>query len=293
MFSEASPFAAEFCCYQGLADQQGRQHLGDLPRLHIGRLVPRQIWSVIDLALAVVALGPGPCTYRFAEIDANHGTKDEILVCSMGDVLDLGAMREASLEKARVKRALKLFKLQSLGWQEQPLKRKVVRRKRAQGNNLGEALTGTGVLAFADPACEEDGDGDSSDSEMPPHLPPPCKEPDDIEKDAASVVEGNSKEPSPDTKPGVAAPKGKPRPGPRPNQSLDSFVIGDVGHIKVDVKRRQFNAHCNCLGPPAEKGPPHSHNERMQAEQGCHQATIGIPSGVASVWQVLRQQSGT
>jgi hypothetical protein len=67
---------------------------------------------------------------------------------------------------------------------------------------------------------------------------------------------------------------------PMPAQSLDDFVIdledGRVASIKIDRRRKQFNAHCGCLGPPPLIDHTTDRTDKCTLNRKAHKAPLGM-----------------
>ena len=140
---------------------------------------------------------------------------------------------------------------------------------------------------------ESDGDSESSDQEdiademmrmadlPPPPLPPPPEPPVGGPRAVGHVPEAAS---SSDARSSAGRLQGVAR------QYLAEYVITDemgtfIGTIKVDKIRKQFNAHCCQLGPPAI----HDHRTRTTPECRLNRVATKRPLGYLIQW--LRQSS--
>lgn len=79
--------------------------------------------------------------------------------------------------------------------------------------------------------------------------------------------------------------KAKAKAGADDHQSLLCFEIEGYGHIKVDLRRKQCNAHCSCLGQDG----PDSKDHRTETTPECRMNRTGgkFPLGLLVQW--LRQ----
>ena len=80
----------------------------------------------------------------------------------------------------------------------------------------------------------------------------------------------------------LAVPKAKAAPG----LVLEKFEIEGYGHIKVDRRRHQFNAHCYCLGPGSSQAPK---DHRTASMPECRMNRVAAKKPLAFLVQWLRQ----
>ena len=64
--------------------------------------------------------------------------------------------------------------------------------------------------------------------------------------------------------------------------ALLDFAIADIGYVKVDVRRRQFNAHCKHLGPPRKV-------HRTPTCKECRKNVVSSKKPLGVLVQWLRQ----
>ena len=229
--------------------------------------------SVLEFASSVVKRGGGPYSFQYIEADYSRGIrKGDLFVNGLGPVLDIAEERRRNLDIANCNRALRLLRAARLPFNHQP-------RKRIVTHSVGKKR--------AKPAAEEESDADT-DLLFAKKL----KATDTI--DGGSDLESQSDVSSePDT-----SSKGRPvalssgiKLGSRPKaksgdaQSLLEFSIGTHGAIKVDLRRKQFNAHCNCLGQPEA---PAGKDHRTETTNECRTNSVAAKRPLAFLVAWLR-----
>ena len=211
--------------------------------------------------------------FRWAHVALDASVeKQGWVVSGIGPELDLRAERERASQERTAMAALKLLRNHCKPWYKcrtgprvkvkvAKFKDKVVKDKDGLVPGPGGAAAGAGKDVFVETDSEVT-DGESSDSNEPaPPLPPPPLPPAGALKRPAAAPP-----PPPPPPPPAGVPVRPPRPNtaraaaaalfaaaPDPEGHLDTYAIGPWGHIKVDMKRKQFNAHCLCINPPETK----------------------------------------
>ena len=273
-------------------------------------------WSLGDLTSAVARLGPGPWAFREVRL-AEDCRRGEMAINGFGEPIDIEARHAINLEAAERRRALNLLRKAMLPWQRQPKKRPhVVKAKKkveaAAGKHIevadvfcGELKLRGGAGDSTDTAHETETDHETDiesgiDAPPPPKPapPPPKPAPHPPKPDVGGMLDDAplAMLVAPKAKAGpLVAPKAKAGPlggaggrGPArgPSGHRPTFVIENYGHIAIDVDKKQFDAHCYCLGPGSQQAPK---DHRTDTQRECRLCRAGAKQPMAFLVQWLRQ----
>ena len=217
--------------------------------------------SMRRLAQRLCFVGPGPFSFRYLELDSVASTfKHGFTFGSMGEQIDLVALREKVDAAAECNRAFQLLRRATLPWHKQC-------QRHASHLRLRKHRKRAGVLEKSDSSqCDS---SDSSDRIS--HLGTDLK-----------LAGGSDSEVSSEPPPAVPAPAVPP-----PRHALEIVNVRTYGYIKIDRLRRQFNAHC------AQLGPPHPKDHRTPTMDECRMNRQGAKKPLAFLVQWLIQAANS
>ena len=195
------------------------------------------------IAIRFVTYHSNNCTLQ--RVDVKPAGSGDVTVIRLGETIDIEQEKERVLEHARCSRAFKLVKMAMLPWHKRPRPRA---KKASAPRKAGE-----GAAVEADPiVCDALSEPESDDpfAAAGVWVVDPGAESDsddDPTWKVGDVVPGGD---APPAAPPPLLPAAVPPLGLEEVHHLEKVDIKDVGFIKIDMKRRQFNAHCKWLGDP-------------------------------------------